>query len=172
MYEHLKGKIRDVPHFPTAGIIFKDITTLLKEGPAFREVIEALTERYRDQNIDAVVAIESRGYIFGAPLAIALKAGLVLVRKLGKLPAETVSVKYELEYGEEVIEMHRDAIQPGQRILIVDDLLATGGTALAAKDLVEKLDGKVAGFAFVIELIALKGREKLNGYDVFSLITY
>lgn len=172
MFEHLKEKIRDVPDFPTAGIIFKDITTLLKDRSAFSEVVDTLVNRYRDREIDAVVAIESRGYIVGAPLAAGLKAGLILVRKLGKLPAETVQVEYELEYGKEIVEMHRDAIQPGQRVLIVDDLLATGGTAAAAKELVEQLGGKVEEFAFIIELGFLNGREKLAGYDVFSMITY
>lgn len=172
MFDHLREKIRDVPDFPTPGVIFKDITTLLKDGPAFKEVIDTLVERYRQRGIDAVVAIESRGYIFGAPLAAALGVGLIPVRKMGKLPAETISATYELEYGKETVEMHRDAILPGQKVLIVDDLLATGGTANAAKSLVEQLGGKVEGFAFLIELTFLKGRDKLTGYDVFTMITY
>ncbi len=172
MSEHLREKIRDVPDFPTPGIIFKDITTLLKDGPAFKEVIDTLVEKYRQREIDAVVAIESRGYIFGAPLAAALGTGLIPVRKMGKLPVETVSATYELEYGTETVEMHRDAILPGQKVLIVDDLLATGGTASAAKSLVEELGGRVEGFAFLIELTFLNGREKLKGYDVFTIIAY
>lgn len=171
-YEHLKSKIRDIPDFPIQGVLFKDITTLLKDGPAFSEVIAALVERYRDKKIDAVVAIESRGYFFAAPLAAALKVGLVPVRKLGKLPAETIRIEYGTEYSMESIEMHRDAIAPGQRVVIVDDLIATGGSAAATKGLVEQLGGSVVEFAFIIELSALKGREKLQGYDVFSMISF
>lgn len=172
MYEHLKSKIRDVPDFPIPGILFKDITTLLKDGPAFSEVIETLVRRYSGKEIDAVVAIESRGYIFGAPLAAALKVGFVPVRKLGKLPAEKISIQYETEYSKENIEMHIDAIQPGQKVVIVDDLMATGGSGAAIKDLVERLGGQVVEFAFIIELSFLNGREKLKGYDVFSMLTY
>lgn len=172
MYDHLKSKIRDVPDFPIPGILFKDITTLLKDGPAFSEVIETLVNRYRDKQIDAVVAIESRGYIFGAPLAAALKVGFVPVRKLGKLPAQKISIEYETEYSKEHIEMHQDAIQPGQRVVIVDDLIATGGSGAAIKDLVEQLGGKVVEFAFIIELDFLKGREKLQGYDIFTMIHF
>jgi adenine phosphoribosyltransferase len=172
LYDHLKGKIRDVPDFPIQGILFKDITTLLKDGPAFCEVIDALVDRYRDRGIDAVVAIESRGYFFAAPLAVALKVGLIPVRKPGKLPAETIRVEYETEYSREAIEIHKDAIEPGQKVLIVDDLMATGGSGAAIRDLVERLGGKVVELAFIIELSSLKGREKLSGYDVFSMITF
>jgi adenine phosphoribosyltransferase len=171
-YDHLKGKIRDIPDFPIQGILFKDITTLLKDGPAFSEVIDALVDRYRDKEIDAIVAIESRGYFFAAPLAAALKVSLVPVRKPGKLPAETIRVEYETEYSKEAIEIHKDAIEPGQRVLIVDDLMATGGSGAAIKDLVERLGGNVIELAFIIELSDLKGREKLNGYNVFSMITF
>ncbi len=171
-FEHLKCKIRDVPDFPVQGILFKDITTLLKDGPAFSEVIEALVERYRGRAIDAVVAIESRGYFFAAPLAAALKVGLIPVRKLGKLPAEKIGIEYETEYSRESIEIHRDAIEPGNRVIIVDDLLATGGSGAAIKDLVEQLGGSVVELAFIIELSFLKGREKLKGYDVFSMVTF
>jgi adenine phosphoribosyltransferase len=171
-YDHLKGKIRDVPDFPIQGILFKDITTLLKDGPAYGEVIDALVDRYRNREIDVVVAIESRGYFFAAPLAAALKVGLVPVRKPGKLPAETIRIEYETEYSKEAIEIHKDAIEPGQRVLIVDDLMATGGSGAAIKDLVEQLGGNVVELAFIIELSSLKGREKLNGYNVFSMITF
>jgi adenine phosphoribosyltransferase len=171
-YDHLKDKIRDVPDFPIQGILFKDITTLLKDGLAFSEVIDALINRYRDSEIDVIVAIESRGYFFAAPLAAALKVGLVPVRKPGKLPAETIRVEYETEYSKEAIEIHKDAIEPGQRVLIVDDLMATGGSGAAIKDLVEQLGGTVVELAFIIELSELKGREKLNGYNIFSMLTF
>jgi adenine phosphoribosyltransferase len=171
-FDHLKGKIRDVPDFPIQGILFKDITTLLKDGPAFSEVIDALVDRYRDREIDAVVAIESRGYFFAAPLAAALRVGLIPVRKPGKLPAETIRIEYETEYSKEAIEIHKDAIEPGQRVLIVDDLMATGGSGAAIKDLVEQVGGSVVELAFIIELGSLKGREKLPGYSIFSMITF
>lgn len=171
-FDYLKGKIRDVPDFPIQGILFKDITTLLKDGPAFSEVIDALVDRYRDKEIDVIVAIESRGYFFAAPLAAALKVGLVPVRKPGKLPAETIRIEYDTEYSKEAIEIHKDAIEPGQRVLIVDDLMATGGSGAAIKDLVEQLGGSVVELAFIIELSDLKGREKLNGYNIFSMITF
>ncbi|NPV92141.1 MAG: adenine phosphoribosyltransferase [Firmicutes bacterium] len=166
------SKIRDVPDFPIPGILFKDITTMLKDGPAFSEIIDTLVKRYQGKDIDAVVAIESRGYIFGAPLAAALKVGFVPIRKPGKLPAEKISVEYETEYSKEKIEMHTDAIQPGQRVVIVDDLMATGGSGAAIKDLVERLGGKVVEFAFIIELSFLNGREKLKGYDIFTMMTF
>ena len=162
-YDHLKGIIRDVPDFPIQGILFKDITTLLKDGNAFSEVIDGLIDRYRDKKIDVVVALESRGYFFAAPLAAALKLSLVPVRKFGKLPAETLGIEYETEYSKESIEIHKDAIEPGKRVLIIDDLLATGGSGAAIKDLVEQLGGKVVEFAFIVELSFLKGREKLQG---------
>ncbi len=170
--QRLAEKIRDVPDFPKEGVIFKDITTLLKDAQALRAVVDALTERFQDCAVDVVVGMESRGFIFGAPLAYNLGAGFVPVRKLGKLPAETISVEYSLEYGTNTLEMHKDAITPGQRVLIVDDLLATGGTVNATIQMVERLGGVVAGVAFVIELTFLHGRENLSRYDVVSLIQY
>jgi adenine phosphoribosyltransferase len=168
----LAKMIRDVPDFPKEGIVFKDITTLIKDPQAFRKVIDLLTEHYAGQQIDLVVAVEARGYIFGAPVAYKLGAGFVPVRKVGKLPAETVREEYELEYGTDSVEMHRDAIQPGQKVLIVDDLIATGGSAAATARLVESLGGEVLGLAFLIELSFLKGVERLKGYDVFTVIEY
>lgn len=170
--ENLSRFIRDVPDFPVEGIIFKDITTLLKDPRAFRQVIELFLERYRGQEIDQVVAVESRGFIFGTPLAYELGTGFVPVRKLGKLPADTISQEYDLEYGTACLEIHRDAFEKGQRILIVDDLLATGGSAQATVGLVEQLGGDIVSVAFLIELTFLKGREKLKGYDTCSLIQY
>lgn len=168
----LAKMIRDVPDFPKEGILFKDITTLIKEPRAFREVIDRLADHYAGQEIDLVVAVEARGYIFGAPIAYKLGAGFVPVRKEGKLPAETVREEYELEYGTDSVEMHRDAIQPGQKVLIVDDLIATGGSAAATARLVERLGGEVVSIAFLIELTFLKGVEKLKDYDVFTMIEY
>ena len=168
----LASFIRDIPDFPVEGILFKDITPLLQNPQAFREAIDQLAARYKDRAIDQVVAIESRGFIFGAPLAYKLGAGFIPVRKPGKLPAETISVEYTLEYGTNTLEMHKDALKPGDRVLLVDDLLATGGSARAAANLVEQLGGKVEGIAFLIELEFLHGRSKLEGYDVFSLITF
>ena len=168
----LAKMIRDVPDFPKEGIIFKDITTLIKDPHAFREAIDVLTEHYVGQQIDLVVAVEARGYIFGAPVAYKLGAGFVPVRKVGKLPAETVREEYELEYGTDAVEMHRDAIQPGQKVLIVDDLIATGGSAAATTRLVESLGGEVVSIAFLIELGFLKGVDKLKGHDVFTIIEY
>jgi len=164
--------IRDVPDFPVKGVLFKDITTLVKDPQAFREAIDALIEPYRNREIDLVAAIESRGFIFGAPVAYELGAGFIPVRKLGKLPAEKINASYTLEYGAETLEMHVDAIQPGQKVLIVDDLIATGGSAKATAQLVEQLGGEVVGIAFLIELNFLHGRDKLKDYDVFSLIQY
>jgi adenine phosphoribosyltransferase len=168
----LAKMIRDVPDFPKEGVIFKDITTLIKDPEAFKKVIDLLTEHYTGRHIDLVVAVEARGYIFGAPVAYKLGAGFVPVRKEGKLPAETVREEYELEYGTDSVEMHRDAIQPGQKVLIVDDLVATGGSAAATARLVERLGGEVVGIAFLIELTFLKGVERLKGYDVFTVIEY
>lgn len=168
----LAGLIRDVPDFPIEGILFKDITTLIRNGDAFREVIDWMVDLYAGSNIDTVVAIEARGYIFGAPLAYHLGAGFVPIRKPGKLPAQTISESYELEYGTNSLEMHEDGIEPGQRVLVIDDLLATGGSARAAVNLVDRLGGEIIGVAFLIELDFLNGREKLEGYDVQSLIHY
>ncbi|CAA9559146.1 MAG: Adenine phosphoribosyltransferase [uncultured Thermomicrobiales bacterium] len=168
----LAEMIRDVPDFPQPGILFKDITTLLKDGAAFRQVLDELQACCRDFNVTKVVGMESRGFIFAAPLADRLGAGFVPARKLGRLPAETVRVEYALEYGTNTIEMHRDAIAPGERVLIVDDLLATGGTCRATISLVEELGGVVAGLAFLVELTFLNGRELLAGYDIRTLISY
>lgn len=168
----LAQKIRDVPDFPKEGIVFKDITTLLSDGPAFRQAIDALAERLRPYQVDVAVGMESRGFIFAAPLAYLLGIGFVPVRKLGKLPAETISVKYELEYGHATLELHRDAILPGQRVLVVDDLLATGGTVCATIELIEKLGGQIAAAAFLVELDFLNGRSRLENYDIVSLIHY
>lgn len=168
----LASMIRDVPDFPKPGIIFKDITTLIKDPDAFQAAIDAMLDYCEDMTVDLVVAVESRGYIFGGALAYELGAGFVPVRKLDKLPAETISVEYSLEYGTAVLEMHKDAIQPGQKVLVVDDLLATGGTAKATIDLVERLGGEVVAVLFLIELTFLHGLEKLKGYNVFSLIEF
>lgn len=166
----LKSYIRDIPGFPKDGIIFKDITTLLKNGPKFREAVDLIASGFKGAPIDAVMCIEARGFIFGAAVAYALGAGLVPVRKKGKLPYKTYSVSYDLEYGADALEVHQDAFAKGARLLIVDDLLATGGTSRAVCDLVEKMGGTVAGLAFLIELTALKGREKLAGRKILSLI--
>ena len=168
----LKNYIRDVPDFPSPGILFRDITPLLSDPAAFRYAIDLMAERYEGRGIDAVVAIDARGFLFGAPLAYRLGTGLVPVRKQGKLPYESLRAEYSLEYGENVVEMHRDAFAPGQTALVVDDLLATGGTIRAAAHLVEQVGGKVDSIAAVIELLDLNGREKLKGYDVFALMQY
>ncbi len=168
----LRAKIRDIKDFPTEGILFKDITTLLKDGPAFRYVVDLLAERYQQERVEIVVGIESRGFIFAGALAHQLRAGFVPVRKLGKLPGKTIEVEYELEYGRDALAMHEDAIQPGQRVLAVDDLLATGGTMAAALRLVEQLGGHVVGVAFLIELAFLRGRDKLKNNPLHSLIVY
>jgi len=166
----LASMIRDVPDFPKEGIVFKDITTLIKNPEAFRTVIDILSDHYANQKIDVVVAVEARGYIFGAPVAYKLGAGFVPVRKVGKLPAETVREEYELEYGTDSVEMHKDGIAPGQKVLIVDDLIATGGSAAATAQLVQRLGGDVVGIAFLIELTFLNGVEKLKGHDVYTII--
>jgi len=168
----LKTLIREVPDFPKPGIKFYDITTLMKDGPGLRHVFDALHERYKGQDIGAVIGIEARGYFFAPAVAYALGVGFIPVRKPGKLPAKTVNVEYALEYGTDKLEMHADAVQPGQRVLIIDDVLATGGTARAVAQLVERQGGKVAGLGFVIELDFLAGRQKLLGYDIFSLLHY
>ena len=169
---NLRDTIRDIPDFPQEGILFKDITTLLKNPAAFRQALDEMTNIARGQKIDMVVGMESRGFIFGAPLADRLGAGFVPARKLGKLPGPTVQADYDLEYGTNTIEMHKDAIQPGMRVLIVDDLLATGGTAEATARLVETLGGEIAGLVFLIELLFLKGRSRLTNYPVTALIEY
>ena len=168
----LRAKIRDIKDFPTEGILFKDITTLLKEGPAFRWVVDAMAKKHVGSGIDIVVGIESRGFIFAGALAHQLGAGFVPVRKLGKLPAKTVEVEYELEYGRSALAIHEDAITRGQRVLIVDDVLATGGTMAATIRLVEQLGGTVAGIAFLVELSFLKGREKLSSHSIDALVVY
>ena len=169
---HLKSLIREVPDFPKPGINFYDITTLLKDADGFRETIDALADQFRDQKIDTVIGIEARGFIFAPALAYHIGAGFVPVRKPRKLPAECESISYDLEYGQDTLQVHRDAVGAGHRVLIADDLLATGGTAKAVVELVEKLGGEVVGLAFVIELEFLSGREKLSKYDVRSLIQY
>jgi adenine phosphoribosyltransferase len=166
----LKLYCRDVPDFPKKGIIFKDITVLLKEPAKFSEAIDRIAQRYVGKGIDIVASIESRGFIIGAALAYKLGAGFVPVRKKGKLPWQTIGCTYELEYGTDTLEIHQDAIKPGQKVLIVDDLIATGGTAGAVVNLIEQLGGKIHGLAFLIELTFLKGREKIKKYPVFSLI--
>jgi adenine phosphoribosyltransferase len=170
--EDLRSKIREIPDFPKPGILFYDITTLLKDAAAFKESIDLMLAPFEGEQIDIVVGMESRGFIFSAPMAYRIDAGLVPVRKLGKLPAETISVEYALEYGSNTLEIHRDAIQPGQRVLIVDDLLATGGTVKGTIELVERLKGEVVGLAFLVELEFLKGRDRLEGRRVASVIQY
>lgn len=170
--EHLKRLIREIPDFPKPGILFYDITTLLKDAAGLKTVIDALADSYRNRKIDVVLGIEARGFIFAPAVACALGAGFVPVRKPKKLPAETARIEYALEYGADSLEIHKDAIRPGQNVLIVDDLLATGGTAAAVAKLVEQLGGKVAGIGFVIELDFLHGRDKLSGHEVFSLLHY
>lgn len=169
---NLADAIRDVPDFPVEGILFKDITTLLKNPEALQETVRQMTDYARSRDIDVIVGVESRGFIFGMPLAYSLGCGFVPVRKPGKLPAEKISESYTLEYGTNTLEIHVDAIEKGQRVLVVDDLLATGGTALATCKLVERLGGEVAGLAFAIELEFLSGKKQLQNYDVFSLVTF
>ena len=171
-YDSLKQKIRNIPDYPKPGVVFRDITTLLRDRGAFREVHDILTDRYRDRPIDLVAAIEARGFIFGGALASALKIGFVPIRKPGKLPAATIEEAYALEYGEDRIAIHKDAISPGQQVLLVDDLLATGGTLAAAVRLVQKAKGEIFGIACVIELAFLNGRDQLRDYDVFSILQY
>jgi adenine phosphoribosyltransferase len=168
----LKQKIRNIPDFPKPGILFYDITTLLRDAEGFRVVVDSLSLPFEARNIDLVVGIESRGFILGGAVADRIGAGFVPVRKLGKLPSKAVRVTYDLEYGTDSLEMHQDAIGPNQRVLIVDDLLATGGTARATVDLVRKLGGTVHAVAFLIELVELQGRKKLEGEEIFTLLKY
>jgi adenine phosphoribosyltransferase len=168
----LKNSIRNIPDFPKTGILFRDITTLLKDKDAFKKAIDLLVKNYRKQNIDTVVAVESRGFIFGAAAAYKLKAGFVPVRKKGKLPSKTISATYDLEYGTDTLEMHEDAISEGSRVLIIDDLLATGGTVKAVTELIKKLNGQIVGIAFLIELKDLKGRDKLKEYPLLSILKF
>lgn len=170
--ENLRKLVREVPDFPKPGINFYDITTLLKDPNGLKQTIDALYELCKDQQIDTVIGVESRGFIFATPLAYRLGAGFVPVRKPKKLPAEKVSISYDLEYGQDTLEIHKDAVGEGHKVLIVDDLLATGGTARAVVDLVEGLGGQVAALLFVVELDFLGGREKFNGHSVESLIRY
>jgi adenine phosphoribosyltransferase len=170
--DQLKATIREIPDWPKKGILFYDVTTLLKNGQCFNEVINALTAPFENKQVDLVVGIEARGFIMAPTVAYGLKAGFVPVRKPGKLPAATHKVTYDLEYGSDSLEIHQDAIERGQRVLIVDDLIATGGTAKAVADIVEKMGGVVVGLAFMVELTALKGREKLARHKVISILKY
>ena len=170
--EALKALVRTVPDFPKPGILFYDITTLLKNKTGFAQLIDALAGHYIERKVDLVLGIEARGFIFGPALAYRLNAGFVPVRKPGKLPAPVARVTYDLEYGSDALEIHRDAIQPGQRVVLVDDLLATGGTMEATIKLVKELGGEIAGLAFAVELDFLKGRDRFEGLDVFSLLHY
>lgn len=173
MPESVKAKIRDVPDFPKPGIIYKDITTAIKHPATFKKIIDFLTDKFKDYGIDYIAAIESRGFIFGAPLAYNLDAGLVIIRKPGKLPASVESASYELEYGSDTIEIHKDAIEPGKKVLIIDDLLATGGTSKAAYELINRLNGEVVAMTYVIELTFLNGKNNLpKDVEVFSMIQY
>ncbi len=168
----IRQAIRDIPDFPKPGIVYKDITPLLNNGPLFKRTINLLAERYQSQAVDTVVGIESRGFIIGSALAYALGAGFCIARKPGKLPYETHAASYELEYGSDSLEMHRDGLAPGSRVIIVDDLIATGGTAAAAASLVSRLSGELIELAFVLELSFLKGREKLTPQGVYSLVSF
>jgi adenine phosphoribosyltransferase len=167
-----KALIREVPNFPNPGILFYDITTLLKDPQALRSIVDELADRYREKEISKIIGIESRGFIFGSALAYRLGVGFVPVRKPGKLPADIFEVKYNLEYGANSLAIHRDAVGVGEKVLIVDDLLATGGTAAATVNLVRQLGGEIVGLSFLIELTSLRGREQLNGCDVHTMITY
>jgi len=170
--QELEKLIRSIPDFPKPGILFRDITTLLQNGPQFRRAIDTIAKHYEGKKIDKIVAVESRGFIIASPLAYKFKAGIIPVRKKGKLPYKTVEATYDLEYGTDTLQMHADAFPEGSNVLIVDDLLATGGTAKAVIDLVKKLKGKIVGVCFLIELTDLKGREKLKGHKVLSIIKY
>ena len=170
--EELKKHIRDIPNFPKEGIIFRDITPLLQDAGAFRKAVDAMAEPVKDKGVRYIVGAEARGFIFASALAYRLGVGIVIVRKPGKLPYEKLNASYALEYGTNVLEVHRDAISSGHKILIVDDLLATGGTAAAIGDLVRRLGGEILGYSFLVELTDLRGREKLEPYTVWSLIKY
>jgi adenine phosphoribosyltransferase len=170
--DDLKAAIREIPDWPKKGILFYDVTTLLKQPRCFRDTIDALIEPYKGKRVDLVLGMEARGFIFAPTVAYALNAGFIPVRKPGKLPAAKFRAEYQLEYGTDCLEVHQDAIQPGQRVLIVDDLIATGGTALAVAGLAEKMGSQVLGLAFVVELTFLNGRDKLTKYDVHSLLKY
>ncbi len=170
--EELKKKIRNIPDFPEQGILFRDITTLLMDDKAFKQAVDLMTDLIRDEDIDIILGIEARGFIFAAPIAYQLGLSLNMIRKPGKLPAETIQESYTLEYGENRIEVHKDAISKGDRVVICDDLLATGGTAQASAHLVEQLGGKVSLIIFLVELTELKGREKIKGYPVHSIVKY
>jgi adenine phosphoribosyltransferase len=172
MHESIKTKIRAIPDWPKEGIMFRDITTLIKDPEGFKDTCNAIYEQFKDHDIDIIAGIESRGFIFGAVLAYLMNKSFVPIRKPGKLPAECICQEYELEYGTDKIEVHKDAINEGDRVLLADDLLATGGTMKAACQLVEKLGGTVAGCAFVVELPELKGREKLTDYELFKLVDF
>jgi adenine phosphoribosyltransferase len=172
MPDRLKALIRDIPDFPKPGILFKDITTLLADGPGFAHAIDLLTERYQGRGIDRIVAMEARGFILGAPLAARLRAGFVPVRKKGKLPHATIEETYALEYGQDTLQMHKDGLIKGHKVLVVDDVLATGGTAAAVARLVRQLEADVVEAAFLMELSFLNGRDKLEGIPTFSLIQY
>jgi adenine phosphoribosyltransferase len=169
---NLKAEIREIPDWPKKGILFYDVTTLLKQGKCFRQTIDALVEPYQDKQVDLVLGMEARGFIFAPTVAYALNAGFVPVRKPGKLPAAKLQVSYELEYGTDSLEIHQDAIKPGQRVLIVDDLIATGGTAKAVAEMVETMEGTVVGMAFLVELTFLNGRNQLRKYDIHSILKY
>lgn len=168
--EELRSYIRDIPGFPKEGIIFKDITPLLRNKDKFRQAVNLIAGEFKDKKVDVVLSVEARGFIFGSAVAYKLGVGMVPVRKKGKLPFKTHSVTYDLEYGKDTLEIHQDAFNKGHNVLIVDDLLATGGTVRAVADLIEKMGGVIVGIAFLIELLPLKGREKLKGYPVFTLI--
>jgi adenine phosphoribosyltransferase len=170
--KHLRDLIRSIPDFPKEGILFRDITTLLKDAEGFRTAVEAMIEPYRDVRVDKIVCVEARGFLLGGAMGYLLGCGVVPVRKPGKLPYETEAQDYTLEYGTARIEIHKDAVEPGEYVLVVDDLLATGGTAKATAELVEKLGGNILGLAFLVELEGLDGRKLLDKYNVFSVITY
>jgi adenine phosphoribosyltransferase len=170
--EHLRQLIRSIPDFPKEGILFRDITTLLKDAEGFREAVDAMVAPYRDKKIDKIVCVEARGFLLGGAMGYLLGCGIVPVRKPGKLPHDVEKEDYTLEYGTACVEIHKDALDPGEQVLVVDDLLATGGTARATAELVERLGGKIVGIAFLVELLGLEGRKLLDKYDVFSVISY